>query len=128
MAISESSAVDAELMAVEEINAAGGLLGRRVEVVVADGASDWPTFAREAERLITREGVTTIVGCWTSASRKNVKPVVERCDHLLIYPMAYEGLEMSRNIVYMGAAPTQQIVPGDAECGLERGHGDGQIR
>lgn len=111
MAISESSAVDAELMAVEEINAAGGLLGRRVETVVADGASDWPTFAREAERLITREGVSAIVGCWTSASRKNVKPVVERYDHLLIYPMAYEGLEMSRNIVYTGAAPNQQIVP-----------------
>jgi urea transport system substrate-binding protein len=111
MAISEKSMVDAELMAVEEINAAGGVLGQRVETVVVDGASDWPTFAREAERLITAEHVSAIVGCWTSACRKSVKPVVERHDQLLIYPMAYEGLEVSDNIVYTGSAPNQQIVP-----------------
>ncbi|QXP83462.1 ABC transporter substrate-binding protein [Methylococcus sp. ANG] len=111
MAISEKSAVDAELMAIDEINAAGGLLGRRVEAVVADGASDWGTFARQAGRLITEEKVSAIIGCWTSACRKNVKPVVEKYNHLLIYPMAYEGLEISKNIIYTGLAPNQQIVP-----------------
>ncbi|MDD2767114.1 MAG: ABC transporter substrate-binding protein [Methylococcus sp.] len=111
MAISEKSAVDAELMAIDEINAAGGLLGRRVEAVVADGASDWATFARQASRLITEEQVSAIIGCWTSACRKNVKPVVEKYNHLLIYPMAYEGLEISKNIIYTGLAPNQQIVP-----------------
>lgn len=111
MAISEKSAVDAELMAIDEINAAGGLLGRRVEAVVADGASDWSTFARQAGRLITEEQVSAIIGCWTSACRKNVKPVVEKYNHLLIYPMAYEGLEISKNIIYTGLAPNQQIVP-----------------
>ncbi len=111
MAISEKSMVDAELLAVEEINLKGGVLGRRIEPVIADGKSDWPTFAREAERLISQEKVVTIFGCWTSASRKNVKPVVERHDHLLIYPMAYEGLEQSRNIVYTGASSNQQIIP-----------------
>ena len=109
MAISERSMVDAERLAIDEINQKGGLLGRRIEPVIADGKSDWPTFAREAERLINVEGVCTIFGCWTSASRKSVKPVVEKYDHLLIYPMAYEGLEESSNIVYTGAAPNQQI-------------------
>jgi urea transport system substrate-binding protein len=111
MAISEKSMVDAEELALEEVNARGGLLGRRVERVVADGKSDWPTYAREAERLISDAHVSVIFGCWTSASRKNVKPVVERHDHLLVYPMAYEGLEQSPNIIYTGAAPNQQITP-----------------
>ena len=111
MAISESSMVDGELLAIEEINTNGGVLGRRIEAVIADGQSDWPTFAKEAERLITVEKVCTIFGCWTSASRKNVKPVVEKHNHLLIYPMAYEGLEQSPNIIYTGAAPNQQIIP-----------------
>ncbi|MHB8520988.1 MAG: urea ABC transporter substrate-binding protein [Limisphaerales bacterium] len=111
MAISEKSMVDAELLAIEEINQKGGVLGRRIEAVIADGKSDWPTFAAQAERLITMDQVCTIFGCWTSASRKNVKPVVEKYDHLLVYPMAYEGLEQSPNIVYTGAAPNQQIIP-----------------
>ena len=79
--------------------------------MIADGQSDWPTFAREAERLIRDEKVSVIFGCWTSASRKSVKPVVERHHHLLFYPMAYEGLEESPNIVYTGAAPNQQVIP-----------------
>jgi urea transport system substrate-binding protein len=111
MAISEKSMVDAELLAIEEINARGGLLGRRLEAVIADGASDWPTFAREAERLITQEKVDIIFGCWTSASRKTVLPVIERNNHLLVYPMAYEGLEQSPNVIYTGAAPNQQVIP-----------------
>jgi urea transport system substrate-binding protein len=111
MAISEKSMIDAELLAIKEINASGGILDRRIEPVIADGKSDWPTYAKEAERLIRDEKVSAIVGCWTSASRKNVKPVVEKYHHLLIYPMAYEGLEESPNIIYTGAAPNQQITP-----------------
>ena len=111
MAISESSMIDAEILALEQINARGGLLGRRVEWVVADGESDWPTYARKAQQLIRDDKVKVIIGCWTSASRKTVKPIIEQHDHLLIYPMAYEGLEQSRNIIYTGAAPNQQIIP-----------------
>jgi len=111
MAISEIPVRDATLLAIEEINAAGGVLGRRIEPVVADGRSDWPAFAREAERLITKERVAVVFGCWTSASRKTVKPVFERHNHLLFYPVQYEGLEQSPNIVYTGAAPNQQIIP-----------------
>jgi urea transport system substrate-binding protein len=111
LAISEKSMVDAERLAIEELNARGGLLGRRVEGVIADGGSDWRTFAREAERLIEQEKVCVIVGCWSSADRKSVKPVVERTNHLLIYPVAYEGLEQSPNIVYTAAAPNQIIIP-----------------
>jgi len=114
--ISEQSMIDAEVLALEEINANGGLRGRRVEWVKADGRSDWPTFAREAERLIDQEKVSVIFGCWTSASRKSVKPVVEQKSHLLIYPMAYEGLEQSPNIVYTGAAPNQQVIPAVSWC------------
>jgi urea transport system substrate-binding protein len=117
MAISEVSMIEAELMALKEINDAGGLLGGRlVEAVIADGRSDWPTFAREAQRLIEQEKVSVIIGCWTSASRKSVKPVVEQKNHLLIYPMAYEGLEQSRHIVYTGAAPNQQVIPAVSWC------------
>ncbi|MFM7127847.1 MAG: urea ABC transporter substrate-binding protein [bacterium] len=111
MAISEKAMADAEILAIEEINNSGGLLGRPVEYVVADGKSDWPTFAREAERLIEQEHVDVMIGCWTSASRKTVLPVVESKNHLLIYPMAYEGLEQSPNIIYTGSAPNQQISP-----------------
>ena len=112
MAISETSVVDATRLAIEEINARGGVLGRRLKIVPADGASDWPTFAREARRLIVDEQVQVVFGCWTSASRKTVKPVFEEHDHLLFYPVQYEGLERSPNIVYTGAAPNQQIIPG----------------
>jgi urea transport system substrate-binding protein len=111
MAISEKSVVDATLLAVDEINAKGGVLGRLLQPVVADGRSDWPTFAKEAERLIEKERVAVVFGGWTSASRKTMLPVFERLDHLLFYPVQYEGLEQSRNIVYTGAAPNQQILP-----------------
>jgi urea transport system substrate-binding protein len=111
MAISESVVVDAVLFACDEVNQEGGVLGRPVKPVVADGRSDWPTFAREAERLITEEQVCTVFGCWTSASRKTVKPVFEEHDHLLLYPVQFEGLETSPCIVYVGAAPNQQILP-----------------
>ncbi|MFM8292702.1 MAG: urea ABC transporter substrate-binding protein [Planctomycetia bacterium] len=116
MAVSERSMIDAEVLALEEINAAGGLLGRPVRWVVADGASDWPTFARQAEQLIRQQRVAVIFGCWTSACRKGVLPVVESQDHLLVYPMAYEGLEQSPNIFYTGAAPNQQITPAVQWC------------
>jgi urea transport system substrate-binding protein len=112
LAISEQSMIDAEVLALEEINAQGGLLGgRRVDWVIADGRSDFPTFAREAERLIRDDKVSVIFGCWASASRKSVRPVVEQHHHLLFYPTAYEGLEESPNIVYTGAAPNQQVIP-----------------
>jgi urea transport system substrate-binding protein len=115
MAISEESMIDAEVLALEEIKRRG-LLGRDIEWVIADGKSDWPTFAGEAERLIEHEKVVAIFGCWTSASRRSVKPVVERHSHLLIYPMAYEGLEDSPNILYTGAAPNQQVIPAVSWC------------
>ncbi|MEL6546690.1 MAG: urea ABC transporter substrate-binding protein, partial [Myxococcota bacterium] len=111
MAISEKPVVDATLLAIEEVNEKGGVNGRKLEAVIADGKSDWPTFAKEAQRLISEENVSVIFGCWTSASRKTVKPVFERLDHLLFYPVQYEGLEQSPNIVYTGAAPNQQIIP-----------------
>jgi urea transport system substrate-binding protein len=111
MAASEAPVADAALLAIEELNEAGGVLGRPVRAIVVDGRSDAETFAREAERLITRERVVTVFGCWTSASRKTVKPVFERHGHLLVYPVQYEGLEDSPNIVYTGAAPNQQLIP-----------------
>lgn len=111
IAMSSAPVVDATLMAIDEVNAAGGLLGRKVEAVVVDGKSDWSVFPREAERLITVEGVSVIFGCWTSSARRTMKPVVEANDHLLIYPLQYEGLEDSPNILHMGAAPNQQIIP-----------------
>ncbi len=112
MAKTEQPLVDAALLAVDEINQAGGLRGAPLAPVVADGRSDWSQFAREAERLITEEKVSAIIGCWTSACRKAVKPVVERHNHLLLYPLQYEGMEESKNIIYLGTAPNQQIVPG----------------
>ena len=111
MAISETSVADATLLAIEEINQKGGIIGRKIQPIVVDGKSDWDIFAKEAERLITEEKVVTIFGCWTSACRKSVKPIFEKYNHLLIYPIQYEGLEQSPNIVYTGAAPNQQIIP-----------------
>lgn len=116
MAISERSVIDATLLAIEEINEKGGVLGRPVEAVVEDGESDSATFAAKAEKLITKDQACTIFGCWTSASRKTVLPVVEKHDHLLFYPVQYEGLEQSPNIVYTGAAPNQQIIPAVKWC------------
>lgn len=111
MAISEKSVVDAELLAISEINAAGGVLGKQIEPITEDGASDWPTFAEKAAKLIDQDKVVTIFGCWTSASRKAVLPVFESKNHILWYPVQYEGQECSRNIFYTGAAPNQQIEP-----------------
>lgn len=111
MAFSESAVVDATLLAIEELNASGGLLGRMIEPVVVDGASNPDVFDLEAEKLITESKVDVVFGCWTSASRKTVKPIFERHDHLLVYPVQYEGLESSPNIIYTGSAPNQQIVP-----------------
>jgi len=111
MAASETSVVDATLLAIEEINRHGGVRGRAIEAYVADGQSDERVFAREAERLITVHGVQTLFGCWTSASRKTVRQVVEARDCLLFYPVQFEGMEESPNIVYTGAAPNQQILP-----------------
>lgn len=112
MAVSERPLVDAVQLAVTEINLAGGVLGRPLEMVVADGQSDAKVFAHEAERLITQEKVSVLFGCWTSASRKAVKPIMEKYRHLLFYPLQYEGLEQSPNIIYTGSAPNQQIIPG----------------
>jgi urea transport system substrate-binding protein len=111
MAISEKSVVDATLLAIEEINAKGGILGKKIQPIVVDGKSNWGTFAEKAKQLITKDKVVTVFGCWTSASRKTVKPVFEKYNHLLIYPIQYEGLEESPNIIYTGAAPNQQIIP-----------------
>ncbi len=109
--MSEQSVANATLLAIEEINEDGGLLGREIEPLVADGASDPAVFASEARRLIEDEGVSVIFGCWTSASRKAVVPIVEAADGVLFYPLQYEGIEQSPNVVYTGATPNQQVVP-----------------
>jgi urea transport system substrate-binding protein len=111
MAISEVTVRDALLLAVEEINAGGGVLGKKIEPISQDGASDWPTFAEKAEKLIKQDKVAAVFGCWTSASRKAVKPVFEKNKALLFYPVQYEGLEQSPYIFYTGATTNQQIVP-----------------
>jgi urea transport system substrate-binding protein len=111
MAWTELPVVDATLLAIEEINQRGGICGRQIEPVVSDGQSDEATFALEAERLIDKCNVSVLFGCWTSASRKAVLPIVEERDHLLFYPVQYEGMEASPNIIYTGAAPNQQIIP-----------------
>jgi urea transport system substrate-binding protein len=111
MAISEKSVVDAEELAIEEINKAGGVLGKQIEFVKEDGASDWPTFNEKAKKLIDQDKVVTVFGCWTSASRKSVLPVFESKNHMLWYPVQYEGQECSKNVFYTGAAPNQQIEP-----------------
>jgi urea transport system substrate-binding protein len=111
MAYSESPVVDATLLAIDQINGRGGLLGRRVEPIVVDGKSDCATFARSAEWLLAEKKVCTIFGCWMSAHRKRVLPLVEQYDNVLIYPVQYEGMETSPNVFYTGAAPNQQIIP-----------------
>jgi urea transport system substrate-binding protein len=112
MAISEVTVRDALKLAIEEINAGGGVLGKKIEPISEDGASDWPTFAEKAEKLISQDKVAAVFGCWTSASRKAVKPVFEKDKALLFYPVQYEGLEQSPYIYYTGATTNQQIVPG----------------
>jgi urea transport system substrate-binding protein len=116
MAMSESQLADASLMAIDEINREGGLLGRRIQPIMGDGRSDWPTFSAEAERMITREKVCAIFGGYTSASRKAVKPVVEKYNNLFFYPVPYEGVEESPNIVYNGASPNQLYIPAIKWC------------
>ncbi len=111
MSISEKSVVDAEMLAIEEINKAGGVLGKQIVPVTEDGQSDWPTFNEKAKKLILQDKVATVFGCWTSASRKAVKDTFETNKHLLWYPVQYEGQECSNNIFYTGAAPNQQIEP-----------------
>ena len=111
MAISETSLKDVVLMAVDELNAAGGVLGKQVEAVVVDPASDWPLFNEKAKELITKEKVAVTFGCWTSVSRKSCLPVFEEYNQLLFYPVQYEGEEQSLNVIYTGASPNQQLVP-----------------
>ena len=111
MAISETSLRDVVLMAVEEINASGGVLGKQVEAVVVDPASDWDLFAEKAQQLITQDEVAVTFGCWTSVSRKSVLPVYEEQNALLFYPVQYEGEEQSLNVFYTGASPNQQLIP-----------------
>lgn len=112
MAISEKPLVDALQFALEEVNAGGGVNGHQIEAVTVDCRSDWRYCAEQAERLITEEKVSVLFGCWTSSCRKAVKPIVEKYNHLLFYPLQYEGIEQSPNIIYTGAAPNQQIIPG----------------
>ena len=111
MAISETSLRDVVLMAAEEINEKGGVLGKKIEPVVVDPASDWPLFAEKAKELITQHKVASIFGCWTSVSRKSVLPVIEEYNALLFYPVQYEGEEQSLNVFYTAASPNQQLVP-----------------
>ena len=111
MAISETTLKDTILMMVEEQNAKDGLLGRQLEAVVVDPASDWPLFAERARELLESEQVDVVFGCWTSVSRKSVLPVFEENNGLLFYPVQYEGEESSRNVIYTGASPNQQAIP-----------------
>ncbi len=112
MAISEIGSIQAEMLAIDQINAMGGILGRKIEVIKEDGASDWPTFAEKARKLLVNDRVATVFGCWTSASRKAVLPVFEKENGLLYYPTFYEGLEQSKNVIYTGQEATQQILAG----------------
>ena len=111
MAISETTLKDTILMMVDDINKKGGLLGKKVEAVVVDPASNWPLFAEKARDLLAKEHVAAVFGCWTSVSRKSVLPVFEELNGLLFYPVQYEGEESSKNVFYTGAAPNQQAIP-----------------
>ncbi|WP_448465794.1 urea ABC transporter substrate-binding protein [Martelella sp. AMO21009] len=111
MAISETTLKDAMLMLIEQQNEKGGLLGKQLEAVVVDPASDWPLFAEKARELIEGDNVAAVFGCWTSVSRKSVLPVFEELDNILFYPVQYEGEESQRNVFYTGAAPNQQAIP-----------------
>lgn len=111
MAISETTLKDTMLMLIDEQNKKGGLLGKKLEAVVVDPASNWPLFAEKARELLTKDKVASIFGCWTSVSRKSVLPVIEELNGLLFYPVQYEGEESSKNVFYTGAAPNQQAIP-----------------
>ncbi|MGE0098266.1 MAG: urea ABC transporter substrate-binding protein [Hydrogenophaga sp.] len=110
MAISETGSIQAEQLAIDEINAMGGILGRKIKVIKEDGASDWPTFAEKSKKLLINDRCAAVFGCWTSASRKAVLPVFEKENGLLYYPTFYEGLEQSKNVIYTGQEATQQIL------------------
>ena len=112
MAISETGSIQAEQLAIDQINAMGGILGRKIKVIKEDGASDWPTFAEKSKKLLVNDHVAAVFGCWTSASRKAVLPVFEKENGLLYYPTFYEGLEQSKNVIYTGQEATQQIIWG----------------
>ena len=111
MAISETALKDTALMTIEEINAKGGVMGKKLEPVVVDPASNWPLFAEKARQLITQDKVAAVFGCWTSVSRKSVNPVFKELNGLLFYPVQYEGEELEKNVFYTGAAPNQQAIP-----------------
>ena len=121
MAISETGSVQAEKLAIEQINAMGGVLGRKIEYIQEDGASDWPTFAEKAKKLLVQDKVAAVFGCWTSASRKAVLPVFEQYNGMLYYPTFYEGLEESPNVIYTGQEATQQIIAGIDWVAKEKG-------
>ena len=110
IAIAEAAIVDAEKMAIDEINAAGGVLGRKIEPILEDGASDWPTFAEKAKKLLQKDKVAAVFGCYTSASRKSVLPVFEQNNGLLYYPTYYEGQEASKNVIYTAQEATQSVI------------------
>jgi urea transport system substrate-binding protein len=112
MAISETGSIQAERLAIDQINASGGVLGRKIKIIQEDGASDWPTFAEKSKKLLINDKVAAVFGCWTSASRKAVLPVFEKENGLLYYPTFYEGLEQSKNVFYTGQEATQQILAG----------------
>src|SRR2546422_1858845 len=111
MAISETTLKDTILMLVDQQNKKGGLLGKKLEAVVVDPASNWPVFAEKASQLLEKDKVAVVFGCWTSVSRKSVLPVFEKDNGLLFYPVQYEGEESSKNVIYTGAAPNQQAIP-----------------
>src|SRR5262245_61403571 len=121
MAISETGSVQAEKLAIEQINASGGVLGRKIKFIQEDGASDWPTFAEKAKKLLVNDKVASVMGCWTSASRKAVLPVFEQYNGMLYYPTFYEGLEASKNVIYTGQEATQQIIAGLDWVSKEKG-------
>ena len=112
MAISETGSIQAEQLAIDQINAMGGVLGRKIKVIKEDGASDWPTFAEKSRKLLVSDRVAAVFGCWTSASRKAVLPIFEKENGMLYYPTFYEGLEQSKNVIYTGQEATQQILWG----------------
>ncbi len=121
MAISETTLKDVMLMLIEEQNKKGGVLGKKLEAVVVDPASNWPLFAEKARQLISQDKVSAVFGCWTSVSRKSVLPVFEELNYILFYPVQYEGEESSRNIFYTGAAPNQQAIPAVDYLAAEEG-------
>ena len=112
MALSETGSIQAEQLAIDQINAMGGVLGRKIKVIKEDGASDWPTFAEKSKKLLINDRVASVYGCWTSASRKAVLPIFEKENGLLYYPTMYEGLEQSKNVIYTGQEAVQQILWG----------------